>query len=91
MVGVIRHHHLGNAENDFQNLALGKAGVEKSLHFVINTASEISVHDSKVNEIVTNGLREFEAFFRRSIEAGQARGEIQAGLEPETSTANNCG
>lgn len=51
--------------------------------FLFNTALEISTHDEKVNEIVTNGVREIEAFFRRSIEVGQARGDMPKGLDPE--------
>lgn len=51
--------------------------------FLINTASEIASHDAQVVEIVTNGLREFEAFFRRSIEVGQARGDIREGIDAE--------
>ncbi len=51
--------------------------------FLFNTALDITRHDEKVNEIVTNGIKEIEAFFRRSIEVGQARDEIPKGLEPE--------
>ena len=60
------------------------ADKEKKGCFLVNTASEIAIHDAQVNEIITNGLREFEAFFRRSIEVGQARGDIPKGLDPET-------
>ena len=51
--------------------------------FLINTASEIATHDDEVTDIVTRGLREMEAFFRRSVEVGQARGEISNELDPE--------
>ncbi|SFK57790.1 transcriptional regulator, TetR family [Nitrosomonas aestuarii] len=51
--------------------------------FLINTASEIAAHDEEVNEIVTNGVREIEAFFRRCIEVGQARGDMPEGIDPE--------
>ena len=51
--------------------------------FIFNTALDIAQHDEQVNEIVTNGVREIEAFFRRSIEVGQARGEMPKGLDPE--------
>ena len=51
--------------------------------FLFNTALEITTHDEKVNEIVTNGVREIEAFFRRSIEVGQARGDMPKGLDPQ--------
>ena len=51
--------------------------------FLFNTALEISTHDEEVSEIVTNGVREIEAFFRRSIEVGQARGDMPKGLDPE--------
>jgi len=51
--------------------------------FLFNTALEITRHDEKVTEIVTNSVREIEAFFRRSIEVGQARGDIPKALDPE--------
>lgn len=54
--------------------------------FLFNTALDISTHDEKVREIVTNGVREIEAFFRRCIEVGQARGEMPKEIEP-TATA----
>ena len=52
--------------------------------FLFNTALQINMHDEQVNAIVTNGIREIEAFFRRSIEVGQARGEMPQGLVPES-------
>lgn len=51
--------------------------------FMFNTALQINAHDEEVNTIVTNGVREVEAFFRRSIEVGQARGEMSKELVPE--------
>jgi TetR/AcrR family transcriptional repressor of nem operon len=50
--------------------------------FLFNTALQIATHDEQVKEIVTNGVREIEAFFRRSIEVGQARGAIRKELDP---------
>lgn len=51
--------------------------------FLFNTALQIKAHDEEVNAIVTNGVREIEAFFRRCIEVGQARGEMPNELVPE--------
>ncbi|MCB1825231.1 MAG: TetR/AcrR family transcriptional regulator [Candidatus Competibacteraceae bacterium] len=51
--------------------------------FLINTALEIATHDEQVNKIVRNGLREIEAFFRRGIEVGQARGDMPKKFDPE--------
>jgi len=51
--------------------------------FLFNTALQINMHDEEVNAIVTNGVREVEAFFRRCIEVGQARGEMPNELVPE--------
>ena len=51
--------------------------------FLINTASEIATHDEEVLSIVTNSLREIEAFFRRCVEVGQARGDIPKEIDPE--------
>lgn len=53
--------------------------------FMVNTALEINAHkNDEVNAIVSNGLREVEAFFRRSIEVGQVRGDISKEIIPET-------
>jgi TetR/AcrR family transcriptional repressor of nem operon len=49
----------------------------------VNTASELTTHGEEVNCIVRNGLRELEAFFRRSVEVAQARKQIPATLDPE--------
>lgn len=51
--------------------------------FLFNTALEIASHDTQVNDIVTNGVREIEAFLKRSIEVGQARDSIPGDLEPD--------
>lgn len=51
--------------------------------FLVNTASEIAKHDEEVNEIVTNGVSEIEAFFRRCIEMGRARGDMPKVIDPE--------
>lgn len=59
------------------------ADSEKKGCFLVNTASELATHGEEVNRIVHNGLREFEAFFRRSIEVGQARKDIPDSLDPE--------
>ena len=37
----------------------------------------------KVNNIVRNGLREMQGFFRRSIEVAQARKQVPATLDPD--------
>jgi len=50
--------------------------------FLFNTVLECGAHDPEVTAIVANGLREIEGFFRRSIEVGQARGEIRDDIEP---------
>jgi len=53
--------------------------------FLINTALELSSHDTQVHEIVTQGMGELEAFFRRSIEVAQARNEMPNSLKPADS------
>jgi TetR/AcrR family transcriptional repressor of nem operon len=60
------------------------ADTEKKGCFLVNTASELTAHDEDVNSIVRNGLREIQAFFRRSLEVAQARKQIRATLDPET-------
>lgn len=55
---------------------------EKKGCFIVNTASELAIHGNQVNSIVHNGIREIEAFFRRSIEVAQMRGNISQGVNP---------
>lgn len=59
------------------------ADTDKKGCFLINSAIEIGSHDEQVSEIIKNGLREIEGFFRRSIEVGQIRGEIRKEVLPE--------
>jgi TetR/AcrR family transcriptional regulator, transcriptional repressor for nem operon len=51
--------------------------------FLVNTASDLATHGDEVNNLVRTGMREFQAFFRRSIEVGQARRQINSTLDPE--------
>jgi len=51
--------------------------------FLFNTALQINMHGEEVSGIVTKGVKEIEAFFRRSIEVGQARGQIPKELVAE--------
>ena len=51
--------------------------------FLINTASDPGAHGAQVNNIVRNGLREMQGFFRRSIEVAQARKQVPATLDPD--------
>ncbi len=60
------------------------ADTERKGCFLFNTVLECGSHDAEVNAIVANGLREIEGFFRRSIEVGQARGDIRQDIEPES-------
>jgi len=64
--------------------AVSEAVIDKQKKgcFLVNTSSEISAHDQDVIEITRQGMNEFVAFFRRSIEVGQARGEIRTNLVP---------
>ncbi len=50
--------------------------------FLFNTALGIAAHDDVVQEVVSSGVKAIEAFFRRSIEVGQARGDIPRQLDP---------
>lgn len=51
--------------------------------FLFNTALDLGVHDEEVQALVSKGVREIEAFFRRCIEVGQARNEIDTNINPE--------
>lgn len=59
------------------------ADSEKKGCFIVNTASELATHGEEVNRIIHNGIREFEAFLRRSIEVAKARKEMPESLDPE--------
>jgi TetR/AcrR family transcriptional repressor of nem operon len=59
------------------------ADPEKKGCFLVNTAAEIATHGEEVNRIIRNGLRELEAFLRRSLEVAQVRKQIPNSLDPE--------
>lgn len=59
------------------------ADVKKKPCFLVNSASDLATHGEKINSLVRNGLREFQAFFRWCVEVGQVRQQIPLGLEPE--------
>jgi TetR/AcrR family transcriptional repressor of nem operon len=59
------------------------ADAERKGCFLVNTVSELTTHGEEVNCIVRNGLRELQAFFRRSVEVAQARKQMAAILDPE--------
>lgn len=59
------------------------ADTEKQGCFLVNTASDLATHGDEVNGLVRNGMREIQAFFRRSIEVGQARKQIPETLDPD--------
>ncbi len=52
--------------------------------FLVNTALELSPHDTEIAGIVADGLRETEGFFRRRVEAGRQAGELSPDVDPET-------
>ncbi len=64
---------------------------EKKGCFLVNTASELTTHGKEVNRIVRNGLRETEAFLRRSVEVGQARRQFPPTLDPEATAKGLLG
>lgn len=47
--------------------------------FLINSALELAPHDRKLCAVITDRLAEIEAFFHRSIKAGQADGAVPPG------------
>jgi len=49
---------------------------------LVNTALELSPHDSEVSAVVSQGLAEMEYFFQHMIEQGQEVGEIPAHVPP---------
>lgn len=65
-------------------IAESLADQEKKGCLLVNTALELPSHDAEIRAIVTGGLRDFEAFFRRGIEVGQARGEVLGSVDAPT-------
>ena len=49
--------------------------------FLINSALEVAPHDPELGAEIAQRLGEIEAFFRRTIKAAQARGDIPAGRD----------
>ncbi|MFT6045503.1 MAG: TetR/AcrR family transcriptional repressor of nem operon [Arenicella sp.] len=62
------------------NVSISVADPDLKGCFLFNTALDVYAHDQQVNQIVTNGVAQIDAFLRRSIEVGQARGTIRADL-----------
>lgn len=60
------------------------ADMDRKGCFLVNTSLELAMHDDQVKRIVKHGMGEFEAFFRRSIEVAQARGQVPGSLDPVT-------
>ena len=50
--------------------------------FLINSALEVAPHDRELGALIADRLGEIEAFFRRSIEAGQADGTVPSDRSP---------
>ena len=59
--------------------------------FLVNTAADLATHGEPVRALVRNGMRELEAFFRRCIEVGLARGQIPPAIEPATTAKGLMG
>jgi len=71
-------------ERFFRDLIASSADdPEKRGCFIVNTAGDIGGHSDEVKRIVVNSMKHVEAFFRRCIEVGQARGDIPASVEPQ--------
>lgn len=50
---------------------------------LVNTALDLPNQPTEIHGVVSSALRDFEAFFRRSIKLGQKRGEVAAGLDAD--------
>jgi TetR/AcrR family transcriptional repressor of nem operon len=48
---------------------------------IVNSALEVSPHDSELGRVIASYLREIELFFRRCLERGQQSGEIKPNLD----------
>lgn len=73
----------GNAIREFF-----AALIEKSLTdpehrgcLIVNSALEVSQHDTELKQMIASYLGEIEAFFRRCLERGQNNGEISAKID----------
>lgn len=87
MRNLIRQLESGpSPENAIRNFF--GALIEKSLAdpdsrgcLIVNSALEISPHDTELKQIVASYFGEIEGFFQRCLERGQANGEISAKIE----------
>lgn len=59
--------------------------------FLVNTSLDLASHGAEVNQLVRQGLREFQAFFRRCVEVGQARQQFPGTLEPQATAQGLMG
>lgn len=59
--------------------------------FLVNTSLALATHGPAVEKLVRTGLREFQAFFRRCIEVGQARQQFPATLDPSATAQGLLG
>ena len=57
---------------------------------LINTALDLPAHDEEIRTVVTAGLRDFEAFFRRLVEHGQVRSEIPRTVDAAAAAKALC-
>jgi TetR/AcrR family transcriptional repressor of nem operon len=48
---------------------------------LVNTALELAPHDEEIADIVAEGLRDIETFFRDTIEHGRESGDIPEGVD----------
>ncbi|QUN31718.1 TetR/AcrR family transcriptional regulator (plasmid) [Cupriavidus sp. KK10] len=50
---------------------------------LVNSAVEVAPHDPEIAAIVQEGFSQMAHVFESALRAGQARGEIRAGIEPK--------
>lgn len=75
---------LDSIETLFEALvAESLADDEKRGCFLVNTALELPNHSDDIKEIIEASFADMEAFLRRRLEAGQAKGSILPDLNPK--------
>ena len=71
-----------NAIQEFLRLLIKKSVTDPDRRgcLIVNSALEVSPHDTELAGVIASYLDEIEAFFRRCLERGQEAGEINKSI-----------
>ena len=75
-------HSPKNAIREFLHLLIKRSVTDPDRRgcLIVNSALEVSPHDTELGKVIASYLDEIEAFFRRCLERGQKTGEINKNI-----------